>query len=550
MNRRELLTFPTRIILKSNLVQFNKSQNHSSETRTLSVGMESYTGEWTYKQAAHLLRRCMYGVKDSEIRKAVSDGLDKTVKTLFASWTPPLDELSTWINQEPQVKPEGSPPTQQQLQDFNILYTAHKIQYQRWLLKTMVNQPVTLQEKMVQFWSNHFVTDSDTVRYAEFMNYLSQMFRTKGYGNFKQMVRDVTTDVSMLIYLDGVKNVYNAKKPGINENYAREVQELFTMGVYDWNGKENYTQKDISEMARAISGWNLTLSPKGGTDFRTNLYRTLTSTFFPATWDPGDKTIYGKTGKWKVDDVVDLMFSERGDSISKFICEKIYKAFVYNVPDRGAIGDMAKTFVDANWDVKTVLNLLLRSAHFYDESNLGAIDKSPFDYMIGLVRSLSLNGIPDFTLSDTSRLSSNLNTRLTTIGQEIANPPNVKGWEGGRLWISVSTLPTRHKFLLDVMDGKITSKINNKQTQIYTFDPISFAKGFPDYDDTHKLADNMNQFFLSTKPSSKEATLLFNTLLDGGVDYEWKIDDPAQKAGERIKKYIKAVAVLAKMQLT
>lgn len=555
MNRRELLTMSarrnaSRKSLNSN-VQFNKSQNPQSQVRTLAVGMEPYSGEWTYKQAAHLLRRCMYGVKDSEIRQAVKDGLDKTVKTLFKSWTPQLEELESWVNStDIQVRPEGSPPTQQQQLDFTILYNTHKSQYQRWLIKIMANQPVSLQEKMVQFWSNHFVTDADTVKVTEFMHTLAQMFRTKGYGNFKQMVREVTTDVSMLIYLDGIKNVYNAKKPGINENYAREVQELFTMGVYDWSGKENYSQKDISEMARALSGWNLTLNPSKGTDVRTNIYRTREATFYPATWDPNDKTIYGKTGKWKVDDVVDLMFNERGDAISKYICEKIYKEFVYIVPDRTAIAEMAKTFKNSNWEIKPVIDQLLRSAHFYDESNIGAIEKSPFGYMIGLVRALGLTNIPDFTLSDTSRTAGNLASRMAAMGQEVANPPNVKGWEGGRLWISVSTLPTRQKFLIDVMDAKITVRVNGKQTVIYTFDAVAFAKSFPDYNDIHKLVDNMNQFFLNTKPSTKEANLLYATLLDGGVDYEWNVDDTKQRAAERIKKYIKAVATVAKLQLT
>lgn len=543
MNRRNFLTIGAPHVRPTNQsgeVAFQKgggTQNPPMFMRRSSTGLEPYAGPFEYKQAAHLLRRCMVGPTDAEIRQAVTDGLSATVTRLMQPFTPMLTGIDDWADQDPQIRAVD----QAAYQAFQDEMFRKRETLLKWWERTIATSPVSIQERMTLFWHNHFTSELQAVNFSEWMFGQNQLLRKNMLGNFKQFTKDVTKDVAMLIYLDGIKNYKQGTRNGINENYARELQELFTMGVVDWDGNPNYTQTDVSEAARALSGWNFTASSKG------TLYAGLTSQFISARWDSGSKTFLGKTGNWNADDIVDLIFSERGDAVAKYLCGKLYRSFVYDVQDQTVVGAMADTLKSGNWEIKPVMLQLLMSAHFFDETNIGALEKSPVDYLLGIIRGMGikLDSIPDFVLGQTGRNSQDLRNRMQAQGMILFDPPNVKGWPGGRTWVSTSTLPTRQKFALDMTDGKLKVKT----VAMYALDPVAFAKTFPSPSDIHALSTDMALFLLNITPSAKESEMLYNTLLDGGKDYEWSIDDPDQKAGERIKKFLKAVFVLAKHQL-
>ncbi len=521
---------------------FGTSQNPPAFLRRSDTGLEPYAGPWTYAQAAHLLRRCMVGPTDAEIRKAVTDGMNATVAKLLQPFAPDLALIADWAGTDAWVAPATRPGDPTYATDFAAWQTElfrRREMILRWWQQVVAASPISIQERMTLIWHNHFVSELQVVNFAEFMYTQNQLLRAKCLGNFKQLAKDVTKDMAMLIYLDGVKNWKRGNRNNINENYARELQELFTMGVADWDGNPNYTQTDVSEAARALSGWTFTTSTKG-----TN-YGGLASQFVESSWDNGNKTFLGQTGKWKADDVVDIIFAQRGDQVARYICEKLYRNFVYDVPDRVVVQQMADTFKSGNWEIQPVMEQLLKSAHFYDDTNIGAMERSPVDYMIGMIRGMGLTAVPDFNAQATGRTGRDLSSRLQTLGMQLFDPPNVKGWPGGRTWISTSSLPVRQKFGIDVSNAAL--KLQGRP--IYTLDPVAFAKGFPAPNDIHQLAEDMAQFLFNTPPSTLEATALYNTLLDGGVDYEWDINDPDQKAGERIKKFLAAAAQLAKFQL-
>lgn len=546
MNRRNFLTIGAPTLKTREAVRMNggTAQTPPLFARRSDTGLEPYTGPWTYTQAAHLLRRCMVGLTDAEIRKAVADGMEATVAKLLGPYTPALTLISDWAGQPDfQSRPEGAitdPDYAAKLQAFQTQNFERRSALVRWWQMAMVNSPVSIQERMVLFWHNHFVSELQTVNFSELMYVQNQLFRANMLGNFKKMVKDVTIDMAMLIYLDGVKNFKRNNKNSINENYARELQELFTMGVTDWDGNPNYTQQDVSEAARALSGWTYTPSTKG------QYYAKTTSQFVQATWDSGNKTFLGQTGAWKMDDVVEIIFAQRGTQVARYMCGKLYRAFVYDTMDKTVVTAMADTFKNGNWELRPVIEQLLKSAHFYDETNIGAMEKSPVDYMVGMVRMMNLTNVPDMDAQATGRGANDLANRCANLGMQLFDPPNVKGWPGGRTWVSTSTLPVRQKFGIDVANGAL--KVRG--TTVYAFDPLVFGKLFPNVADIHKLADEMALFLLNTAPSDKEKTTLFNTLLDGGVDYEWDINDPDQNPGNRIKKYLVALFQLAKFQLT
>lgn len=544
MNRRDFLTVPasaaTRRTRDRGLAarRGDGSQVPVVHARRSNTGLSEYAGPWTYTQAAHLLRRAMVGPRHAEITAAVAAGMNATVAQLLTPFTPELTLITDFAGQDPQVRPPRD-QTSPEYQVFQQNLQQRKELIARWQVRTLAISPVSIQERLVLMWSNHFTSETQVVNFAEFMHRQNARIREHSLGNFKEFARAITKDVAMLIYLDGLKNYKTGQRININENYSRELMELFTMGVTDWSGAPNYTETDVAEGARGLSGYIVTMSSKGID------YLGLESAFEPTRWDNGQKTYLGRTGAWKADDVIDIIFDQRAEQTARYACEKIYRAFVYDVPDRVVIDEMATLLRSGNWELKPVIERLIKSEHFYDVTNIGALDKSPIDYLVGMIRGLGLGAVPDFT-AGTTRFTRDLMTRLDTLGQLVFDPPNVKGWPGGRTWISTSTIAPRQKFALDVIDEKL---VGVNRAKIYTFDFAAFAKSFSDFDDAEALVDDMALFLLNTPPSTAERATLLETMLNGSPVYEWPQVEESQRV-DRVKLYLKAIVQLAKFQLT
>ncbi len=514
------------------------SDNMPKFAQRTTAGLQPYIpskdNPWDYAKAAHLLRRCIIGVTDKEIRQAVTDGLDATMSKIFTSYSPDTSEIADFVVQDVRVKPAAG----QDPKDFQQQINANRQKLARWWMKTISNARLSLQEKMTVFWHGHFTSESSKVNFAEFMLLQNQTYRRDMLGDFKQFVKDVTVDPAMLIYLDNAKNYKTTKSDQINENYARELMELFTCGPFDWDENPNYTQSDVHEGARALSGWTIAPSAKGSEFLGTS------GLFVESRWDSGSKTFLGKIGQFKAFDVVDIIFEQRGDQVSKFICEKLYHEFVYYLTDRDIVAQMAQTLRQNNWSIRTVLEELLRSQHFFDAANIGAKQRSPVEYLLGMIRSFGITTVPDFNFSVLNRFSTDLSNRMNALGQLLFEPPDVKGWRAGRTWVSTSTLPPRQKFVMDIIDGILKMQ----KDQMYIFDVLAFAKSFPTPNTAKKLCADMSQFLLNIVPSDKEAKMLLDTMTDGAPDYEWNIND-AQYATPRLRKFMKAAIQLAKYQL-
>jgi len=541
MNRRSLFTLK-KDIQDQHPIPLTQQGNPEHLQRT-TAGLEQYTPTslepWNYERAAHVLRRSSIAPKNSQILDAVSKGFESTIDMIFKPFSVDISEISPWCDEDPQIKPIA-PKTLQDILDERI---QRREIIGRWYLKVIGTSKISIQERMVSFWHNHFVSEFDVVDTPQWMYIQNQLFRKNCLGNFRTFVQDVTIDPAMFIYLDGYKNKKIGNNKQINENYARELMELFTCGVLDWNNNPNYTENDVLEAARSLSGW--TFSPSTHPDAIERASRVGRSgLFLQSNWDSGSKTFMGKTGNWRYTDIISILFSERSDQIALYICEKIYRAFVYDTPDRVIIRALADEF-KKNWEIKPMLMRLLKSAHFFDKVNIGAMYKSPIDYILGSLHMMNITHIPDFALKEMSRFNRDVSNRLTSLGQSIFNPPNVKGWPGGRTWVSTSTISQRHKLMIDIINGTISFN----KIKYYDFDPIVFAKSFPDPTNPRTLCTDICNAMLNTAPSEKEYQMLLDTMLDGAKEYEWTIDDPKFQADKRLKKFLIEVAKLAKYQL-
>lgn len=395
--------------------QERKPQKHIAPL-SVQAGLEPYTELLTESTAAHLLRRTGFGASRVQIEALVGTSASDAVQNIITEATDmPLPNEPVWANEAP-PNPNTMPDEfQQYLQDNNEWALEYRYEWMQLLYEG------GLREKLTLFWHDHFVTNISAYVLAPFsVQYLTTL-RTHVLGDFKQFVYDIGIDPGMLVYLNGTDNESGAP----NENYARELLELFTMGQTRNDGSVNYTQDDIEEIARALTGWK--------TDFFG-----LTSIFnpFPGTFhDDTSKTFFGQTGTFGYQDVIDIIFAERADATAEYICRKLYQEFVYPGADETIVAELAQIFKDANFQLSPVVSAILSSAHFFDSQVIGARIKTPIELITGLLIETG-SELPEGMFELAGRISFFLE-------QVLLNPPSVEGWQTHHPWISTTSFPIR-----------------------------------------------------------------------------------------------------------
>ncbi|MDX1548901.1 MAG: DUF1800 family protein, partial [Rhodothermales bacterium] len=296
------------------------AKNGTAGPRPLGIaaGLTPYAAPLDRRHAVHLLRRTGFDAAPAEVDALLGMEAGDAVDALVdAALVPPVPMPPDWVD-------EGVPRSQDAQQTYFMDRNPE------WLMEyyaTLMRQLYYggLREKMTLFWHNHFVTEIDAYLIAPYAYRYVETLRTHALGNFKDFVHAIGIDSAMLLYLNGVQNAAGAP----NENYARELLELFTMGPEDDQGTPNYTQQDIEEIARALTGW--LVDPFN-----------LTVQLVSVRHDGGEKTIFGRTEAFGYDDVIDLLFEERPEQIAAFLCRKLYRAFIYEAPDEALVAELAQ----------------------------------------------------------------------------------------------------------------------------------------------------------------------------------------------------------------
>lgn len=363
---------------------------------------------WDAHRVMHLYRRLGFGAALPQIEQGLLMSPEALVDQLLDTAAAlPAPQPPYWANY---TRTDYN-------YDLNLINQHFQELRRRWV-REMIDEGV--RSRMALFWHNHFVTEQ-TVYYwnAYAWNYYDLLHR-HAFGNFRDFVLAIAKCPAMLVYLNGNQSV--AGNP--NENYARELMELFTMG--ESNG---YTQMDIVEMSRALTGWELAQG-----------YQNI-PVFNPALHDETPKTIFGVTGNFGFDEAHQIIFTERAQQVSEFICRKLYKHFVYEHPDPEVIEGLAATFRANGWDILPVVRQLLKSEHFFEDRHINVRIKMPFEIMTHLYK--MANGQTD--IQDTW-LDMAHNFWAFLLGQDIFTPPNVAGWPGYRAWINENTMTFRWQF--------------------------------------------------------------------------------------------------------
>ena len=289
---------------------------------------------------------------------------------------------------------------------------AEGFELRAWWLREMLATPSPLTERMTLFWHGHFATSQRKVRYGQLMYRQNTLLRREALGNFATLLHAIARDPAMLVYLDNAGN----RRQAPNENFAREVMELFTLG------EGHYTEADVKEAARAFTGWSL--------DRDTGQF------VFRRLWhDDGEKTVLGKTGRFDGDDVLDILLAR--PETAQFVAAKLWRELVSPEPDAREVKRWAAIFRESHYEVKPLLRAILTSDAFWAQGSRATLVKSPVDLIAGTLRT---SGLRPFELRPTV-------LACAALGQNLFSPPNVKGWPGGDAWIDSSTILGRKQWL-------------------------------------------------------------------------------------------------------
>ena len=455
--------------------------------------------DWTRERAAHLIERAGFGDTPDRIAalagSSPKDVIDRLVEfeTTDNPGLAPFDESGIWdpgmdpfppsraeavrIAQERgealgvKVLPAGTSRRLQPVVDkFFYSLIANGIETQRlglWWANRMLTTTRPLEEKLTLFWHGHFATGANKVRDYRMMLRQNEMFRARASGDLRALLAGILKDPAMLVYLDNGENI----KTHPNENFGRELLELFTMGV------GNYGERDVREAARAFTGWSNDV---------------LVFKFDASLHDDGDKTFLGRTGPFNGEEIIDIILKQ--PVTAEFIAAKVYRYFVREDISDSVKKDLGRTFRESGYQMKPLLKRIFLSKDFYSPPSYATQIKSPVHMVVSTYRKMGLREMP--TIPDFGRMTSSL-------GQALFDPPNVAGWAGGRTWITPATLLQRGNLFRDVLFPDVTS-----------FRPPDRSMSATDARVGQRLAQGMN-----ITEATREGDAESNMMADRDEDY-------------------------------
>lgn len=489
-------------------------------------GLAPYTGEWTKARAAHLLRRCMLGPTFDQIEEAAQSNMDAVVAQLLADLpTPELpvnvnpDDTDlrigeTWVEK---IIPRNSP----------LLINERRFSLRAWLMGLILGEGISVREKMTMFWLDHFVVELFIVRDPTFMYHHVALMREYATGDFRELVKKATLSPAMLRYLNGNDN----EKDAPNENYARELLELFTVGKGDLAGEGDYstfTELDVAEAAKALTGW------KDEGFYKQNENQRADAKFYPQSHDTSTKRLSHRFnnasipngGENEYADLIDVIF--QSPAVANFLAEKLYRYFVYyNIDDevrRNMIEPLAQVIRDNDYQLKPVLEVLFKSEHFYDSLNQGPMIKNPVDFIASYLKQFEVEMPSDFTRQYS--VWQKMYKEIKDMQMEILDPPDVAGWKAYyqeplfyRIWINSVTLPVRASFSEKIATNGLRVGALRVRVEVLTF-----VEKVSDPSDPNAIVSEL-AFLLYPQPlAQSQLDALKNILVPGLPDFEWTIE--------------------------
>ncbi len=482
---------------------------------------QPYTGQWTFDEAVHLLRRTIYGPTKARILQAVDEGMETTISGLLSS-APIVDPPiyydydgdpeagigETWVDKEF----DGSIPD---------IFFARRKTIPAWWFIQMNRDDQTITEKLSLFWHNHFVVAGAGPHANMYWQYIN-LFRDFGLGDFKELTKRITIDRGMLIYLNGKDNIFGEP----NENYARELLELFTIGKGEQiapGDYTNYTEQDVAEIARALTGWIPWSSSVNGD-----------AVYESWRHDNGTKTLSSKFGSQTISNqeeeeyktVIDIIFQQ--DEVAKHICRRLYMWFVnYDINDtieQEIIEPMAQVLLDNNYVIKPALEALLKSEHFYDACFRGSMIKNPLDFFFSSYNTFEVEPAADILVEYERWAAWDWQFGLQQMS--LLGIPSVAGWRAYhqspvyyRDWVNSATLAFRRRMIGDIT--WLTQYID-PDAEGYNF--VRFIESLDNPLNVNDMIDEACQLLFPRPMTQEQKDFFKNALIPGLPDFEWSAE--------------------------
>ncbi|MFT5802582.1 MAG: hypothetical protein ACI956_002402 [Nonlabens sp.] len=489
---------------------------------TTALTFSPYTGPWDWEQAAHLLRRTTFGPTQAQITEALSNGLEATIEQLFAPQ--PLADPPIYynFNNDPNIALGESWIDDLETPGIPGLRGARKQSFYAWCFKNMKEEETSIREKMLLFWHNHFVViNTNTGR--RLYTYVNLM-KEQALGNFKTLVEEMTVDPSMLRFLNGNTNTEN----GPNENYARELLELFTIGKGETAGPgdyTNYTEVDVVQIARALTGWR-DFNPANNND-------PTESGFVSSRHDSGDKQLSPRFDNAIISNqeeneykaVVNIIFQK--EEVARFICRKLYSWFIHSEitgeVEVTVIEPMAQQLIDENYEIANPLKALLSSQHFYDMEIRGCMLTHPIEHLFKVANTFEVPMSTDILTAYKNYKLFHLIMNDAEMG--IHDHPTVAGWKAfyqapqyDKLWINAVSLPLRQKYANHFVDG-----YNNNGYQL-KINVLDFAASLTNPLDPNELIREIASIIFAQPLTNEQLVALKEVLIPGLPDFEWTVE--------------------------
>lgn len=514
MDRREFLT-----------AKRKKKPASGQSSRNITSGISPYAGPWTENEVIHLLKRTMFGSKKADINyfagRTMSQAVDELMNPTAPEPAPPIKEYVT--STQPGTPDANIAQGSTWVNDINndgTVQSQRRASYKKWWTGVLINQDRSIREKLITFWVDHFGNEATDIGNGNWAYRQHTLIRQYALGNYKQLVDAITKDVMMLRYLNGYLN--NANAP--DENYARELLELFTLGK---GPDSKYTETDVKEAAKVLTGWQIN-NATWMSVFNSARHSTANKTFSSFF---NNTVITGRTGatagQLELNDLLNMIFSTQ--EVAKFIVRKFYRFFVYYTIDASTetnvISPLADIFRSSNYEIKPVLTALFKSEHFYDVLNQNCYIKSPADHVIGSLREMNA-AFPPLTDWDTNYGMWNFfYASMVNTGLNLHDPPNVAGLPAyyqeplyHEIWINSDSLPKRNQFT-DTMSNNGFTRNGNR----VNFNFVTFVQQFKNPGNPADLIDEAlrflfrNQLSYESKKTIKTQILLSNQQWD----YYW-----------------------------
>lgn len=529
------------------------------------TGLAPYAGEWTATQAAHLLRRTGFGLVPEELEQLTGMDMVAAVDLLLEERPLPDGPINYNSRLDPNV-PIGEPWSGQPLVEGVNINQYRTQSLRSWIIDNIRKERFSVRERMAEFWTNHFsVAGGGQPQVRLDYHMLLEEF---ALGNFKELMKRITIDKAMLVFLNGNQN--SSTSP--NENYARELLELFTVGKGAQIAEgdyTNYTEGDVRALARALTGW------------RTRNFNSTRPGAFPEAYfdarrhDTADKQlsyhfnndIITDGGAEEYKQVIDRIFQQ--PAVARHLCRKLYRHFVYyKISDREeaeVIEAMAVILEDNDFEIRPVLRALFTSEHFYDADNRGPMIKNPLQLVGGLLRSFNHDyQLDDLNLEQERRLLVYYYARMALMDMDYFDPPSVAGWEAyyqapgfSRIWINSSTLQERTRFTQTMSSTNGFAVSGGARAK---YDYLGWIKQIPNATDPNALITGAIELLLPRPLTDGQLANLKEALIPGLPDFEWTVEygdhisnpndeDLAASVEAKLRDLFRAIFSLAEFQL-